>query len=358
MAHLGCLASAPKPQIKFSYQDVDVDVWSTPETVQGGIHDRTQKITQPDNDDDDDDGITKMRRRFSELRILGKAQSNQIGVGSEIRSRQEGITEHLADPINQIKHFSHEHPLTLGIDHNQNTFSCSACFDKISSSLAYVCTQCNYFLHRWCAELPEKIKHPIHPEHPLTLLSRERSNSSFCQCNACDEPCDSFTFAFNCDRCSFNLHPMCASMPTTLRTEIHRHPLILRRKSPYSVRCKSCGAESNWTGAVFECRDCDLALDFKCAMLPDRIRHRCHVHPLSLKFVPFEDDSEEFYCDACEELRDPTHWVYHCTDCEYSAHMSCVVSELLGGPSLPGLLEYDHHENLLRLITKSSSDPS
>ncbi|KAK3024896.1 hypothetical protein RJ639_044033 [Escallonia herrerae] len=85
----------------------------------------------------------------------------------------------------------------------------------------------------------------------------------------------------------------------------------------------------------------------------NELRHRCHVDPLRLTLVGVGDDeSDEFYCDACEQRRDPTHWVYYCKECEFSAHMNCVVSELLGGIRLPGLLQFDHHEHLISLITK------
>ncbi|KAK3024895.1 hypothetical protein RJ639_044032 [Escallonia herrerae] len=107
----------------------------------------------------------------------------------------------------------------------------------------------------------------------------------------------------------------------SLANEIHQHPLTLSRKRPYSTSCKACGNEC--TGTVFECEACDLVLDFKRALLPHTVRHRCHVDPLRLMLVGVGDDeSDEFYCDACEQRRDPTHWVYYFKECEFSAHMN------------------------------------
>ncbi|XP_057476697.1 uncharacterized protein LOC130764454 [Actinidia eriantha] len=333
MAHLECLSFVPKPHLKFSYKDVDVNSFGTfhERRHETGQSDNIHGLIEPQIGQTEDDGITKMRQHFSELRIVEKAQSNQ-------RS--------------ELKHFSHQHPLTLSNDCKNPTISCEACCEKISSpSLAYSCDQCNYFLHRWCGELPQNITHRLHPAHTLTLLTRWRPRVFMCK--ACDGLCDDFTFAYTCEPCEFNLHPMCASMPSTLHNEIHQHPLIFSRKKPHSVKCKAC-CEYCSTGTVFECEECSLVLDFKCATLPYKIRHKCHVDPLFFAFVPVkDDDSDEFYCDACEQLRDPKHWVYYCADCEYSAHMNCVVSELLGGYPSPGLLNYDHHEHLLGLVTKA-----
>ncbi|KAI8011724.1 hypothetical protein LOK49_LG06G02704 [Camellia lanceoleosa] len=330
MAHLGCLTSAPKPCIKFSYRDVDV---SSSQSV-------NQSNTQMDqigfdngvfnhpSCENDDENLTKLSHHYAALRA-GNESSEVVG---------------------EIVHFSHQqHPLVLNdLEKNEkNGVICRGCWGQILG-FAYSCSQCNFFLHRWCAELPPKIQHPIHPNHTLTLIAISPSPSY--QCNACSEPCDGFTF--NCKICSFNLHAMCASIPSTIITGIHNHPLFLRQKRPYLIKCNAC--RSDCSGTVFECERCALVLDFKCALLPHKVRHKCHIDPLALTYVPVpvDDDSDEFYCDACEELRDPNHWVYYCADCEFSAHMTCVVSELLGGPPSKGLIQFDHHEHLLSLITK------
>ncbi|XP_052188590.1 uncharacterized protein LOC127798971 [Diospyros lotus] len=323
MAHLGCLVSAPKPRIKFSYEEFVAPAGNWKYKSDKGI------LPDPQMGDSDDDYLVQMRLRFS-----------QVG------SKPEGKT--------QLEHFSHQHPLVLSDDHEKARLVCRGCWGEIKG-LAYICTQCNLFLHRWCAELPPTIRHPIHREHALTLLKEPQR--SYDACKACDRPCDGFTFS--CKQCGFDLHAMCASIPSIIRNGIHQHPLILSRKLPYSVTCNACGNTETSSGTFFGCEMCNLELDFACALLPHKIRHRCHVDPLALTHVPVpaEDESNEFYCDACEERRDPTHWVYHCADCDYSAHTSCVVSELLGGPPTQGPLQFNHHEHLLSLITNSPLNP-
>lgn len=51
-----------------------------------------------------------------------------------------------------------------------------------------------------------------------------------------------------------------------------------------------------------------------------------------------EDDSGEYYCEACERRRNPDRPVYYCEECEYIAHVSCGVAEML--PSL--VMEYEN----------------
>lgn len=61
--------------------------------------------------------------------------------------------------------------------------------------------------------------------------------------------------------------------------------------------------------------------------LPTKIKHKCHLHWLSLtsswiRDQEDEDEDAELYCDACEERRlaDPT---YYCEECHFVAHVLC-----------------------------------
>jgi hypothetical protein len=40
-----------------------------------------------------------------------------------------------------------------------------------------------------------------------------------------------------------------------------------------------------------------------------------------------EDDSGEYYCDICEEEQDPKHGFYYCEDCNYLAHVVCILGK-------------------------------
>uniref|UniRef100_A0A2N9I3A2 Phorbol-ester/DAG-type domain-containing protein n=1 Tax=Fagus sylvatica TaxID=28930 RepID=A0A2N9I3A2_FAGSY len=102
----------------------------------------------------------------------------------------------------------------------------------------------------------------------------------------------------------------------------HKHQLFLSSTS-YRQSCSSCGSKEF---SVFRCPTCEFALDFKCATLPLTTRYKQHEHPFTLYCTP-EDDSGEYYCDICEEERDPKHWFYYCADCNYPAHLQCILGK-------------------------------
>ena len=89
----------------------------------------------------------------------------------------------------------------------------------------------------------------------------------------------------------------------------HEHPLHLS-STRHSQNCSSCDFESSLfydqNSQVLRCATCEFALDFKCATLPLNTRYKQHEHPFTLSYA-VEDDSGEYYCDICEEERDPKH---------------------------------------------------
>ncbi|KAA8548786.1 hypothetical protein F0562_000470 [Nyssa sinensis] len=195
-AHLGCLTSASKPHIKLSYRDVDLSSAEASEQTKLEIdHQVFDDRSGLRSDPIDDAELAKLRHRFSQQQMEDQGQSSQVCDESMLQSN-EGEDPQLAEPIHpktkrnvvELEHFSHQHPLTLNNDHDKdNLASCFGCWGRISG-LAYGCTQCKFFLHRWCAELPSKVQHPIHPLHSLTLLSRSPRHGFQPACDACYEP--------------------------------------------------------------------------------------------------------------------------------------------------------------------------
>lgn len=246
----------------------------------------------------------------------------------------------------ELEHFSHQHPLILNGGH-KGEVDCVGCSRSVSG-LAYSCNHCNYFLHEWCAMLPRNIKHPLHPYHTLSLLEREPPNCFGCE--ACKSPCDDFIY--NCRVCSFSLHLECASIPRTIRSEVHQRLLVLRPRRANFAGCMACGED--YCYATFQCDECSTEVDFPCALLPHKVRHKGHVHPLTLKYSHVEDDSNEFYCDFCEKRRDPSLWIYYCEECDYIAHIKCLTAELFEYVRSSGLIQHDHHhKHILNIIMNS-----
>uniref|UniRef100_A0A2N9J3C2 Phorbol-ester/DAG-type domain-containing protein n=1 Tax=Fagus sylvatica TaxID=28930 RepID=A0A2N9J3C2_FAGSY len=224
----------------------------------------------------------------------------------------QAVQAALAEPSTQmeLQHFSHsDHPLVFN-ERGIYGFECMGCREPILGH-NYSCTKCNlYTLHKPCAELPLGLDHPLHPKHPLILCAEwiYRDDKEYSKCEICKEYRKEYTY--RCAYCNFNIHIKCASLPPTMEVEFHDHPLTTIGKS-ITFTCDLCGKEGK---------------DFKCATLPLTTRYKQHEHPFTLYCTP-EDDSGEYYCDICEEERDPKHWFYYCEDCNYPAHLQCILGK-------------------------------
>ncbi|KAL4355028.1 hypothetical protein GQ457_06G021420 [Hibiscus cannabinus] len=120
------------------------------------------------------------------------------------------------DIVTELNHFSHNHRLVLCYcnDPIQKT-KCTMCELPILGP-AYVCPKsCDYILHESCLKLPKKIRVPFHSEHVFCLgevkvtqlLQGEDSNP---QCYGCSLSLKWSWWAYNCESCLLNLHPLCA----------------------------------------------------------------------------------------------------------------------------------------------------
>ncbi|KAM7530116.1 hypothetical protein LguiB_033526 [Lonicera macranthoides] len=122
----------------------------------------------------------------------------------------------------ELNHFSHDHPLMLvnqvQKEEGEKDIVCYGCQKPISSS-AYSCNNCNYFLHKKCAELPKEITHHKHLQHPLTLLSHQPNQFSSCQCDVCGIQRWKW-FTYRCSKCDFDVH-----IPCVLEDRVVEHAL-------------------------------------------------------------------------------------------------------------------------------------
>ncbi|XP_075658675.1 uncharacterized protein LOC142628460 [Castanea sativa] len=219
----------------------------------------------------------------------------------------------------EIQHLSHEHDLKLSDDEVLNNEKCNGCVQAIFPPF-YSCVNCRFFLHESCAKLPRKKRHSLH-QHLLTLFSKSPYywTNTF-RCYACERYCNGFSY--RCGRCNFNLDVPCSLISDILTHPGHEHRLLLS-----SIESKhNCSCCDSKISPIFRCTTCDFALDFKCATLPQTARYKQHEHPFTLRYIA-EDDSGEYYCDICEEERDPKHWFYYCANCDYPAHTKCILGK-------------------------------
>ncbi|GMN21186.1 hypothetical protein TIFTF001_050105 [Ficus carica] len=259
-----------------------------------------------------------------------------------------------------IQHFTHQHPMPLIVDVNDvdvsisltitcdvdfdDEIKCFVCHSTCSSGVVYGCTKCNHFLHKSCAELPQKVLHPLHPNHSLLNL---RVQHSWFKCSVCHESGDR-TLTFHClDKCCGLFCVKCGvkcgvTLKGTIKYEDHEHLLCfledtytkLAHCDGYDAYCKQpLFSDSTETDraqlSILRCSNlCDFRVHVLCGPLPSTIRYEYHMHPLILLDSLVDDNSGEYCCDICESERDPRIRVYYCQDCKYVAHVHCLISEV------------------------------
>ena len=228
------------------------------------------------------------------------------------------LREDVTEIATEIQHFSHEHELKLSDDEVLNNEKCNGCVRAIFPPF-YSCVNCSFFLHESCAKLPRKKQHPLH-QHPLTLLPKSPYLSKTFKCYACKRHCNGFIYW--CGMCRFRLDVSCSLISDILTHHGHEHPLLLSNIES-EQNCSCCDSEIY---PIFRCTTCKFALDFKCATLPQTVRYNQHEHPFTLCYTT-EDDSGEYYCDICEEEREPKHCFYYCANCDYPAHTKCIIGK-------------------------------
>ncbi|CAH8384913.1 unnamed protein product [Eruca vesicaria subsp. sativa] len=172
-----------------------------------------------------------------------------------------------------VRHPNHSHPLRGHKALAEEEIICSGCdLDLIGAAFKCTKSECDYFLHKSCFDLPLETRHKAHPDHPLTLLYSSPYESSIYECSACAEY--GTGFVYNCSICQFDLHVGCISMPESVEREGHEHPLTL----------------------------------MYCSPAPDGFL---------------------LICDVCRENVPDHLWCYYCKECgEYGTHLhSCEVEE-------------------------------
>ncbi|XP_035540563.1 uncharacterized protein LOC108988349 isoform X2 [Juglans regia] len=244
------------------------------------------------------------------------------------------------------EYYCHEHPLRVLYNLNIPTdrVECCVC-GKYCSNSAYGCLPCAFFLHPSCAELklPQKIYHPFHLHHPLFLLEQRGPRA---KCNACCKDTPAIAYICKHDNCSFFLDIICVRLPA-IKYEAHSHLLHFReRTDDQLLKCNAC--DKTCKSSIFSCLYCDWNLHYTCGPLPNSITYKCEEDSLEDSLIitnalaEHEDEmDDEFYCDVCENQRDPLLPTYQCTDhCNFVAEIGCVISEVIS------LLRGDHGDQV------------
>uniref|UniRef100_A0A2N9EZ45 Zinc finger PHD-type domain-containing protein n=1 Tax=Fagus sylvatica TaxID=28930 RepID=A0A2N9EZ45_FAGSY len=264
----------------------------------------------------------------------------------------------------EIKHFDHDHLLSLSNIKRDDQIQCNACF-KDCVGETYICSRksCDYSLHESCAKLPRKVQSPLaksqiqhffHP-HPLTLQSGHTT------CKACYKH---FAWYYSCEQCYFDMDIDCTLLPNTINIKsdtshefeqihhfLHGHPLMSLKDDQKEVDCYCyvCGKSCTAPTPTYVCgkSSCDHIYFHKsCLELPQQIYHPFHpYHPLTLL-----EQSDERKCNACRKSSartfkpDLRHVAYTCQshNCRFLLHAECSVMNMMPA------IKYEGHGHLLQ----------
>ncbi|KAL0712629.1 hypothetical protein Bca4012_019607 [Brassica carinata] len=75
--------------------------------------------------------------------------------------------------------------------------------------------------------------------------------------------------------------------------------------------------------------DCEFVLGFRCATLPQVVKHIAYDHPLSLCYGD-KEVSGKYWCDLCEKETNPKEWFFTCKDHLATLHTKCVLGDSAG----------------------------
>ncbi|MFQ6651529.1 hypothetical protein Gotur_023817, partial [Gossypium turneri] len=150
---------------------------------------------------------------------------------------------------------SHHHPLVF-IQANSVAALCLGC-EKPIEGWSYGCYQCEFYLHKGCAELElaPKIQHPFHPKHLLTLLPKSPYSLGTNWCSFYRK--NSVGFVYNYFDCEFGLHINCALLQSSgaanFPNSLHSHPLyfIQNHNNEFETHCSGC--QKPISGPIYHC---------------------------------------------------------------------------------------------------------
>ncbi|XP_038701031.1 uncharacterized protein LOC119997874 [Tripterygium wilfordii] len=211
---------------------------------------------------------------------------------------------------------------------------CCACSKSLAGASFYSCSECYFFLHKTCAELPPTIKHPSHRKHPLILLSNSPYGSGRFICDMCIG-LNTDGFLYHCSDCKFDLDINCALLARCfIQTETHKHHFTHWSKSdPFT--CDFCGIYSFQSGVLLGgdllpwiCTNCHVVVHNKCMSLSFTVYLLQHDYPLIHTYFLPESQSIDLTCRICRQEVNRKFGCYSCQHCPSVVHVVCALDNL------------------------------
>ena len=171
-------------------------------------------------------------------------------------------------------------------------------------------------LYGECIDASESHRFKLHT--PTSKLYMDHTNA--CKCDICGL----FTNGrvYECEECKLMVDVKCASLPQTIRHTSHPHHTCILGFS--FTKCQCCGY---YLWNAYHCsQGCGFALHFGCALLPKSISVRAwdRYHSLMLSSDAGRGHPSNFICDNCEEELNMRTWIYYCSQCDVSFHTHCL----------------------------------
>ena len=214
---------------------------------------------------------------------------------------------------------------------------CGRCGQEINfyHRYYYTCDQCDYSLHKLCAELLTTVRHESHRDHALILY--QVLDDRWCMCQVCTRKHDYEYLNYRCIQCDIFIGLGCAKngiQNNIIYHPSHQHP-IMSIPMDILANCRACGNKHQ--GNFYQCttclcffahRDC-VFLHKKLLIQNFRKDNFFHAHPLTLAYsFPRDDQKAKFdpRCKVCEERFDENLWIYKCEKCRFYVHTDCATT--------------------------------
>ncbi|XP_007029172.2 PREDICTED: uncharacterized protein LOC18599231 isoform X1 [Theobroma cacao] len=277
-------------------------------------------------------------------------------------------------PLPEITTVNHEHPWTLLS--RPMSFICDFCGTD-GDRIPYLCTTCNFIVHKSCISLPRVITIMRHHHRLSHSYSLPENQFEKWECKICHKKVNTGYGSYYCpdSECNYIAHVNCATdrsiwdpkfnedersegesinwitdviqtkclkgdeIATEIKHAFHDHNLTRTFSGEVKDDINCDGCMRPISTAFYGCEQCRFFLHRNCAELPREKRHPSHKHLLALT------KNDEFVrCCACGRFHYGFNYECNKRDCYFEIDIQCsLLLDTFRHPSHKHLLFLDHN---------------